>query len=155
MRRPRVGARRVALAFAAVVAMAVAGCSADAVDEPPVPDELVQAFLAAAAGGAPDRGWSQLHPMTRASMFGNDREAYIALAEVGPWDEFAWKITNVVPDDPSLHFVHLDISADEVPALLVEARNHFFLVGPLDARLLPHLAVRYDRDGHGIWPKGG
>jgi hypothetical protein len=124
-------------------------------EAPPPPDQIVAAFLAAASGGEPDRGWPLLHPSTQAEMFANDFEAYLELANSGSWDSFSWTITDVVADDPSLHFVYLQLDSTTLPPLLADARNHLYLLGALDPRNPVHLDVRYDAAGVGIWAKGG
>lgn len=142
---------------AALVVALVASCVGvqETTQPPPPPDEVVASFLAAASGGEADRGWSLLHPVTRAEMFGNDREAYIASAGNGAWDSFTWEIHDVVPDDPSLYFVYLQLDGSDVPPILTDSRNNLFLIGPLDPRNPVHMGVRYDDTGTGIWAKGG
>jgi hypothetical protein len=124
---------------------------------PDVASEVAAQFLAAAANPAvADRGWSLNHPEIRRDMFNDDRAAWIRAASTTDWDSFEWSIEEVVPDDPFLYFVYLDI-ADEHPApdVLVKPHNLLTFLTGVDPRERPHLSVRLGPNGEGMWAAGG
>lgn len=150
---------------ALLVSLLLSGCMLTdgiAGDPSPTPHEedaatLVEAFLTAAADeDSPDRGWSLLHPVLRRDMFDDNRAIWLQAASAANWQQFAWSIEEVVADSPGLYLVYLDIrDRAATPEVLTAPRNNLWLLSGIDPRERPHLGVRFDLEGHGIWGVGG
>jgi hypothetical protein len=81
--------------------------------------QLAELYLLAVSGADEDRGWSMLHPYTRAEWGAADR--YIDAARAADWSEFEFRILEVIRcDDGVFCNVALDIPGgrDSVPAFL-------------------------------------
>lgn len=86
---------------------------------------MVETYLDAAAGGAPDRGWSLLDPSLRLEAFNDDEAAYRRLAEDSDWNQFAWAVTETVPDEPSWQNAYLAVpdGPSSVPQFLLNSNG--------------------------------
>lgn len=153
------------LTTAALVSLLLSGCLLTdrlSADPSPTHDEgdaatLVEAFLTAVADeSSPDRGWSLLHPVLRRDMFEGNRAIWLRAASAANWQQFAWSIDEVIADSPGLYLVYLDIRDREAtPDVLTAPRNNLWLLTGIDPRERPHVGVRFDVDGQGIWGVGG
>ena len=78
-----------------VILIALPGCQNNSESDATAKAE---AYLHAAAGSAPDRGWSLLLPADRERIYG-DRDAYLAQAQESEWDAFSWEYIHSRCDD--------------------------------------------------------
>lgn len=82
--------------------------------------QLLEAYLDALMGGAPDRGWSLLEPTSRRMAFGNDEALYRALAEAADWSRFAYHLRLQSQDDGAYYFaLDLPDGVESVPPFLL------------------------------------
>jgi hypothetical protein len=110
-----------------------------------------------------DRGWGLIHPEIRQSMFGNDREAYIALARQADWSTFRVEVEQGYADDDFGTFYLVSVRVpggrSSVPAFLLqhgawsllplyEGKGHDPTTATVHVRLEPF-------GGGGIWAAGG
>jgi hypothetical protein len=56
--------------------------------------DVVERWMAAAAGGEADRGWSLVDESVRATSFNGDAEAYAATMAAADWDALDWRIAS-------------------------------------------------------------
>lgn len=81
--RRRVAAR----AIAGLLILLLSACG----PRPSAAGDLVERWLAAAAGGEADRGWSLLDETIRFTSFNGDAEAYAAAMARADWDAVTWR----------------------------------------------------------------
>lgn len=79
----------------ALILVALPGCQNNSESDAAA---KVERYLYAAAGNAPDRGWSLLLPADREQVYG-DRDAYLAEAEASDWEVFSWEYVDAHCDD--------------------------------------------------------
>ncbi len=117
----------------------------------------VTAYLTAAAGRLPDRGWSLLHPDVRAITFGDDAAAYRAAVLQGTWSGFTFRLRHVERDDLERYLVdvHLTGARGLAPVLVDEAVQIVGLRGATladlddahDVRMVVQIGQELDRRG--------
>ena len=120
---------RMARGCLASILMAVAvGCTPPQaqVDEASRARGFVTSFLVAVEGGAPDHGWSLLHPRYTARYPGG-QVAYGQAAAEADWTGFSWSPLDVRRDD-DLYCVHLSVAGGPatVPKFLSDERTGVF-----------------------------
>lgn len=88
------------------------------------PAGQLNAYLEAAAGAEPDRGWQHLSEATREVGYGNDEEQYIRDAAAADWSAFQWSPAVVAWEDDGFSRVELDLLSGpaSVPAFLLANR---------------------------------
>jgi hypothetical protein len=104
-----VSAVRAALAVLALSALLLAGCFG--------PTSTLDAYLRAAAGADPDRGWQYV----AAGDYDGDKAAYIRDAEAADWSALRWSAPRVLHEVDGFFAaqVTLDSSAASVPDFLI------------------------------------
>jgi len=115
---------------------------------------LVRDYIAAVSGDEGDRGWSLLLPVTQRTTFGNDRDAYLRLAEEPDWELFGWEIGRVVRDEPYTYVVSLRLTSEShLPAVIAQLTD--FDDSPYPPG--PTFVVRFHDafGGEGIWQMNG
>jgi hypothetical protein len=110
-----------------VCLLALLGCTAIGGDlpRPGTPQEaeaIATAWLAAVESGAPDRGWSLLHPLSRQRLYENDSARYVAEVEAIKWDEFHWRLEPPAVLDGNYQ-VRVAIEGNDAPTELL-AKGH-------------------------------
>jgi hypothetical protein len=107
-----------AFAVLAFVALSLPGCLGS------LPETRMEAYLSAAAGARPDRGWSFLDDLVRERGYGNDQSRYTREAAAADWVEFRWADSRVVWTDHGVSLVEVDLlsASSTVPAFLLEKR---------------------------------
>ena len=151
LRSRRHGALKAWLLFA--VATSLTGCAAHEPIRTNDAEATVRSYLNAAGGGAEDRGWSLLLPVTQQTTFAGDEMGYIAAADATDWQGFHWSIGRVVPDEPYTYQVSLVAENEAVPelvALVTDFEDSPYPPGPtFTVRFHDHLG------GEGIWQMNG
>ena len=74
-------------AIAALLIFLLGGCA----PRPDAAGDLVERWLAAAAGGEADRGWSLLDEMIHFTSFNGDADAYASAMAEADWDAVTWR----------------------------------------------------------------
>ncbi len=143
--------RRRRLIVLVLVGLLIAGCTPRR-DRSEEARQLAEQYLAAAAGGADDRGWSLLHPDARRDMFGNGADRYLNAVAASDWTDFRFTIESVVADDPSLYLIQV---RTDPPRFLVQpwGRNLWILGSGPDG--IATMAIRLEPFATGVWPGGG
>ena len=91
--RLHVARRFPSIAFLLATVVTLAGCS-----DLPRPGTTAEAeaiagdWLEAVSGGAADRGWELLHPLTQQRLFDDDRTRYVTMVHAIEWRDFRWDI---------------------------------------------------------------
>jgi hypothetical protein len=94
-----------------LVALLLAGCYG--------PTSTFDAYLRAAAGGEPDRGWHYLAD----GAYGGDEAAYLRDAAAADWSRFRWSNATIFSETDGFFAVQVDLQspADSVPDFLIAA----------------------------------
>ena len=128
---------------------------------------MVDAYLTAVRAPEGDRGWSLIHSDIRREAFGDRQSTYVDALAGEDASRLEWRIVEIVPDDPSLHFVWLELpnGPESVPAVL-RSFGDFQIVSIPDRALLgapeggptrAQMSVRLDvpLPSGGVWAAGG
>lgn len=133
-----------------VLATALSACDeAGSLDEA---ETLVRDFMAQAASGEGDSGWSLLHPVTQQAHYDSNLDAYRAAAAAVDWDSFEWTIGGVTRDDPNRYEVILLVAdGGEAPEFITSLAT--WMQGPSSPG--PIFYLLYEQSGgSGIYEPG-
>ncbi|HEV8252449.1 MAG TPA: hypothetical protein VGQ66_03625 [Candidatus Limnocylindria bacterium] len=99
----------------ATAALGLSGCLASP------PQDRLEGYLRAVAGGEPDRGWQYLAEATREIAYQSDKAAYVADAAAADWEAFRWSPPTVLYADDGFSYVSVRLTsgAASVPRFLI------------------------------------
>ena len=116
---------------------------------------LLTAWLAAAGGGADDRGYSLLYPVYREDIFGSEESYVAAMSSVLP-EDLGWEVVGVSLRDGEYHVaVRIPNGPDQVPEILLGWRLPAFPAGGDDPLDIGDVVVRISPAGGPAGIQGG
>lgn len=121
-------------ALSLVTVVVVAGACLSTEERDTSGQTTAERFLAAAAGGARDRGWSLLRADAHMALQqeGIDRERYADLVAEARWEDIIWSVDYVTGDDLIACSVVLFGNGHLLPAVLVRAPAGVIATSPED-----------------------